>query len=263
ERILTPKGICHAMDLRASEGKLSSNVERIACENVDVLKVELQKLSENLDKIQKLFLVQMDQTESMRGDHTIPIFIHRQSQKNPEDIIITDSAGTSQKFLDMMARFVHTLLPKADIRGVALARQANFHSCFQFALNDAQFICENPQEFLSFVKSQEPNQLPNAPYKTFGELPPKMMKLSQTTYCLKKILSEPQFHDLAEHINRKRFLILSEDQGSDSNPSSGIQEWIQKGCLITDRQLNRSTNVYANHLFAKIERQILEKIFSH
>jgi hypothetical protein len=260
ERILTPKGIRFAIDLWKSAGKLSSQVECIACEDVDCLKEEIQKVDNSLVNVQKLFLVQMDQTDSLRGDHTIPIFINKEIPENRMEVIITDSVGTSRKFLDVMSKFVYSLLPKADIRGFAHPRQTNSHSCLLFALNDARVICQNPKKFISFVRSQETKSVQDSPYKVFDALPDEMMKLSQTTSALMKILNETNFSDLACKLRRKGVLILhKEDQ--DSSLLSRINEWKQKGVLMTDKQLSRETNIYANYLFTKIERKILENAF--
>ena len=254
ERVLTPKGIRFAVDLWKSKGKISSQIECIVCEDPDALKKEfLQKASESAGIAQKLFLVQMDQTESLRGDHTVPIFFNKESPESEEEVIITDSTGTAKKYLDAMGKFVHSLLPKADIRGFAHPRQTNSNSCLLFSLNDVRVISQNPQKFLSFIRSQEPKSVQDAPYKTFETLPDEMMKLSQTSSMLKIIFNENNSSDLASKLRRKGFLIMAGDS---------VDQWRQKGCLITDQQLSKSTNVYANHLFAKVEHKILEKVFA-
>jgi hypothetical protein len=112
------------------------------------------------------------------------------------------------------------------------------------------------------VDRKEAKLMQDSPYKIFDSLPEEMMKLCQTSFLLKKILNETNFSDLANKLRRKGVLISPDENQDSSQISSRIDEWKQKGVLMTDRQLSKATNIYANHQFAKIERKILEKVFT-
>jgi hypothetical protein len=246
ERIFKPKGIQFIIDFWKSSGKLSSEiVDCLVCPSVEDLKAEIDKIKEFTGPLSHLFLVQMgdEDNDSLKGDHTVTIFITNQLN-NKIEILITDSAGAKRQFLDLIGEFIHTLLPEADILGFRLARQTNTHSCSMFALNDARMICHHPEQVMNFVRSQNMMTIRN--YKVFDSLPPEMMKFNQ--------ISTQELRSCVH----SSFLLCSKENLKDTRV---VADWRKKGLLITDRQLSKNiTNIQANNLFAKWERKILKYI---
>lgn len=248
ERILTPAGICMVMEREQQKGEISAQVEYILCEKPEDIQVEISTYtSENQNK---LLLWQMSDVETLIGDHSLLLFVKRTGEQ--VEIVILCSAGAAQKYLDSAAVFLHRSLPSAHLYGFTLARQTNSHSCLMFARNDAKEISKNPEEFMNFVRSHSQEGDPKRLYKVFDQLPDSMLKLAASNSAM------AQIKDRA-FLNQKKLLIDSNDREA---ADGLVAYWRTLGVLITDKQLEKSTNILANKQFAKLEREILEKVFT-
>ncbi|MDP1835713.1 MAG: hypothetical protein Q8K75_07265 [Chlamydiales bacterium] len=248
ERILTPTGIRLVMERDQLKGKISPQVEYVLCEKPEDIQAGISACV--LENHNKLLLWQMDKVETLIGDHSLLLFVKKTGEQ--VEIVILCSAGTAQNFLDSAAALLHRSFPSAHLYGLTLARQKNSHSCLMFARNDAREISKNPEEFINFVRSHSREDNPSRLYKVFDQLPDSMLKLSATRVAMAQIKDR-------NVLNQKKLLIDSNDREA---ADALVAHWRKLGVLITNTQAEGSTNVFANKQFARLEREILEKIFT-
>ncbi|MES2345139.1 MAG: hypothetical protein V4494_04290 [Chlamydiota bacterium] len=245
QRILKPEGTRLMIDSWKSSGKLSSALQYVICDSVEDLEKELRELK-NKEHDHCFFFLQMDASESLRGDHTVPIFITAD-----QEVIITDTCGTAKSYLDVTARFICDHLSEAKVLGFSKPRQTDSNSCCMIAFNDASYIGNHLNEMIQYFRSQELRSVPDASYKLFDALPEEMMQITQTRSWLKNESSSDVFSRLTD----KQLIVSGEDVDL-------VQHWAKKGVLIAEERLTAKTNILANKCFAHMERKILEICFS-